>query len=103
MVILEQKAAEVTRERLNANAKTVKVVAIRHVAQVAVIKSGLNAQVAVDARFTFARPGIDVQNFFKLGRVVVECSSKTEFMIGWPENGVALVVNKFGCDYLRNQ
>src|SRR4029079_9527803 len=101
LVVLEQEAAEVRRERLDADAQAGEILVVGDVAQVLVDERRLDAEVMIVARLALARIGIDALQRFELDVVVAEDRRETEFPVGWLEDGVALVVDELRCEVLH--
>ena len=100
LVVLKQEAAEVRRERLDADAETVEVEVVGDVAQMLVDERRLDAEVMVVARRALARIGIHALQRFELDIVVAEHRREAELVVRRLEDGVALVIDELGREIL---
>ncbi len=91
MVVLEQESAKVRRDRLNADAQAVEIVAPGHVAQVLVDKQALDADEALRPRQIRRRVGLEHAGFVDCNAGEIEDRDKAELEIGRPKHGIALV------------
>ncbi len=96
LVILEQEAAEIGIEWLDADTDAVEVVAWRDITQVLVEECLLYREMAVIAGL--AAIGVDFEKPVLLGAkaVVLLGQGEAVFVVGWAEDGVALVVHEGG-------